>query len=115
VSLSIHEGPHTIWGLLKRSLPIDGKGLGRLGYATGGVSIRRWIGEGILFILRRASSEDRGAARPVSCATGQEPERLRKGPRQAASVPHLSFNRNNLLLPFSRVCSILDIHWTFLK
>ena len=47
------EGPNTIWGSLKRSLPIDGKDSGGSGYVTGVVPIRRWIGDGILFISER--------------------------------------------------------------
>ena len=103
VESMISKRPHTIWRPLKRSLPIDGKGLGRLGYATGVVSIRRWIGKGYSSHHRRASSQDRGAARPVSCATSETGTGKTTG--RAASVPHLSFNRKNLLLPVSCVCS----------
>jgi len=52
----ISKRPHTIWRPLKRSLPIDGKGLGRLGYATGVVSFGRWIGKGYSSHHGRASS-----------------------------------------------------------
>jgi hypothetical protein len=105
VESMISKRPHTIWRPLKRSLPIDGKGLGRLGYATGVVSIKRWIGKGYSSHHRRASSQDRDAAQPVSCATSETGTGNTTG--RAASVPHLSFNRKNLLLPFSCVCSKL--------
>src|ERR1700733_7073316 len=51
----------------------------------------------------------RGATRPI----GWPPDGNRKHTGRAASVPHFSFNRKSLLLPFGGVCSRLysrEIH-----
>jgi hypothetical protein len=87
----IRKRPHTIWRPLKSSLPTDGTGLGRLGYATGVVSIRRWIGKGYSSHHGRASSQDRGVAPPVSCATRETGTRKTQGggPRQFLIYPSI--------------------------
>jgi len=96
----VQSGGH--WNAAFRSTARDSGGLG----TPGVVSIRRWIGKEYSSHHWPASSQDRGAARPLSCATRREPEKPRG---RAASVPHPSFNHKNLLLRFSSVCSTLDI------
>jgi hypothetical protein len=83
------KGPHTIWGPLKRRLPIDGKGPGRLGYVTGVVSIRRWIGEGILFIISGHPHQIVAQPDPLAApwtGTGKTTERAASGRVSSSSI-----------------------------
>jgi hypothetical protein len=96
VESMISKRPHTIWRPLKRSLPIDGKGLGRLGYAIGVVSIRRRVGKRYSSHHRRASSQasilNKIVAQPdpLAAPLAQEPERPKGGgPRQFLIYPSI--------------------------
>ena len=73
------------------------------------ISIRRWVGEG--FSAHHREQPRGSVAQPDLSAGHQTGTGNTTG--RAASVPHFSFNRKSLLLPFGGVCSRLysrEIH-----
>ena len=102
---------HTIWGHLKRSLPIDGKELGRLGYATGVVSISRWIGEGILFIIGERPHKIVAQPDPLAAPLDRNRKDYGNGrvrPRQFLISP-------SIIRTYYYRSVVSAQHWTFLK
>jgi len=73
------------------------------------ISIRRWVGKGFSAHHRGQPRDSVAQPDPI----GWPPDGNRNKTGRAASVPHFSFNRKSLLLPFSGVCSRLysrEIH-----
>jgi hypothetical protein len=103
VRCAIHERTRAIWGPLERSLPVEGKGLGRLGYAK---LIGDGVGKGYSVHHIGQPCENVAQSDPVGCASRQEPERSQGGLRQFLTSPSIL---RTYLLPFSGVGSTLDI------